>query len=244
MTQCHFAEFLEEFALGSFDADERERVLEHIRLCPSCAEEAGNYLEALSVIALDAPDQTPPLSLGRFIMAEARHSIESPRRLPRQSVWRHWPVFAAAAVAAIALAWTIRLSGELENQHLALASLTRRYDIIVGVLAASEVAIQQMSATEAAPGAMGRIYLDRATGAGMLMHRLPPLTEGKCYQLWFVGNGERVNGGVLRTNPDGSGYTIIQSPGPLSRYTGVGVTQEPAGGSPWPTTDRLLGAGI
>ena len=77
----------------------------------------------------------------------------------------------------------------------------------------------------------------------MIMHKLPPLGEGQCYQLWFVEHGERVDGGVLRTNPDGSGYTIIQAPGPVSSFEGIGVTREQAG-SKWPTSDRLLGAGI
>ena len=49
---------------------------------------------------------------------------------------------------------------------------------------------------------------------------------------------------VWLTNPDGSGYTIIQAPGPVSSFDTVGVTREPAGGSQWPTSDRLLGAGI
>jgi hypothetical protein len=70
------------------------------------------------------------------------------------------------------------------------------------------------------------------------------LAENQCYQLWFVGHGQRVSGGILRTGPDGSGYTIIQAPGPVSEFDDVGVTREPAGGSQWPTSDRLLGAGI
>jgi hypothetical protein len=151
---------------------------------------------------------------------------------------------AAAAIAAVSLAWSIRLNNELESQRTTLVNLTRRYDTIVGVLAANEVKIQALSATEAAPGSMGRIFLDQETGSGMIMHRLPPLAEGQCYQLWFVSRGERKSGGVLRTNPDGSGYTIIQAPGPVSSFDTVGVTREPAGGSQWPTSDRLLGAGI
>ena len=78
----------------------------------------------------------------------------------------------------------------------------------------------------------------------MIMHRLPPLPEGSCYQLWFVRDGERVDGGILRTNPDGSGYTLIHAPGPIQQFDGVGVTREPVGGSRWPTTDRLIGSEI
>jgi hypothetical protein len=104
--------------------------------------------------------------------------------------------------------------------------------------------MRELSATAAAPGAQGRLFLDRDNGSGMVMHHLPPLREGECYQLWFQKNGERINGGVLRSNPDGSGYTIISTPGAVSEYEAVGITREPSGGSRWPTTDRLLGAGI
>jgi anti-sigma-K factor RskA len=238
------SERLDELAIGSLPEHEREQVLAHIQTCPDCAREAGDYLEGLSVLAQAVVEREPPRSLGRAIMAEAKWSREGERGSSARVGWSRWVLAATAALAIVSLAWSIRLGNELERQRTALASLTRRYDTVVGVLAANEVKIQAMSATEAAPGSMGRIFLDQETGSGMIMHRLPPLAEGQCYQLWFVGRDERVSGGILRTNPDGSGYTIIQAPGPVSSFDAVGVTREPAGGSQWPTSDRLLGAGI
>lgn len=244
MTRCDEAERLDEFALGGLSAEERERILLHLQSCEQCTQEAGDYLEALTVMALHVPQNEPPRSLGRAIMAAVGGaSLSGPLPLKRRW-WSHWPAAAAAAIAAVSLGWSVQLASQLEQQRAALASLSRRYDTVVGVLAASEVNIKALSATEAAPGAMGRIFLDSETGSGMIMHRLPPLPEGHVYQLWFVRKGERLNGGVLRTNPDGSGYTIIQAPGPVAQFEAVGITREPAGGSQWPTSERLLGAGI
>jgi anti-sigma-K factor RskA len=244
VSQCGMSERLDELALGSLSDDDQQHILEHIKTCPDCASEAGDYLEGLSTLALAVAQREPPRSLRQVIMAEARRSVEGKRVPGSAGGWPRWALAAAAALAVVSLAWTIRLSNELETQRTALANLTRRYDTIVGVLAANHVKIQAMAATEAAPGSMGRIFLDQDTGTGMIMHRLPPLAEDQCYQLWFVSRGERVSGGVLRTNSDGSGYTIIQAPGPVSSFDTVGVTREPAGGSQWPTSDRLLGAGI
>jgi hypothetical protein len=227
--------------------EERLQVLEHMRTCPECAREAGDHLEALSSLALAAGQPEPPRSLRQVILMEASQDVARDPAISVPSVragWWRWTTAAAATIAVAALAWSIRLNSELDAQRTTLANLARRYDVIVGVLAANRVKIEAMSATEAAPGSMGRIFLDQETGSGMVMHRLPPLAEGQCYQLWFTGRGERKSGGVLRTNPDGSGYTIIQVPGPVSSFDTVGVTREPDGGSEWPTSDRLLGAGI
>ena len=244
MSQCPVSERLEEFALGSLSEEERLDILRHVQTCPDCAKEAGDYLEGLSVLALAVARRDPPRSLRRAIIAEASRSVESDSGVTGRGGWPRWAMAAAAAIAVISLAWSVKLNSELESQRTTLANLSRRYDTIVGVLAANQVKIQAMSATEAAPGSMGRIFLDQETGSGMIMHRLPPLAEGQCYQLWFVSGGERVSGGVLRTDPDGSGYTIIKAPGPVSSFDTVGVTREPTGGSQWPTSDRLLGAGI
>jgi anti-sigma-K factor RskA len=244
MSQCEISERLDAFALGSMSEQERLEVLEHIQSCPECMKEAGDYLEGLSILASSVASREPPKSLRRAIMAEAARDLD--RTAPATTSGRasRWMMAAAAAIAVFSLGWSIKLNNELETQRTTLTNLSRRYDTVVGVLAANNVKIQAMSATEAAPGSMGRIFLDQESGTGMIMHRLPPLQEGQCYQLWFVGHGERISGGVLRTNPDGTGYTIIQAPGPVNSFDTVGVTREPAGGSAWPTSDRLLGAGI
>jgi anti-sigma-K factor RskA len=247
VSRCEMSDRLDEFALGSMSEADRLRVLEHISTCPECAREAGDHLEALSSLALAVDPQEPPRSLSQVILIQATQDVARAHERVGSSArpdWSRWGMAAAAAIAVASFAWSIRLNNELEVQRTALANQSRRYDTIVGVLAANRVKIQAMSATDAAPGSMGRIFLDQETGSGMVMHRLPPLGTGQCYQLWFAGHGERKSGGVLRTNPDGSGYTIIQAPGPVSNFDTVGVTREPEGGSEWPTSDRLLGAGI
>ena len=69
---------------------------------------------------------------------------------------------------------------------------------------------------------------------------LPP--AGKTYQMWLIDpQGDRTSGGFLAPE---SHYpfvmSVIHSPQPLSNFTGLGITVEPAGGSTQPTGPRVL----
>ena len=123
----------------------------------------------------------------------------------------------------------------------------QRYDRVVAVLQADQMYVRPLEGTTAAPGAFGRLYLDPASGAGMMMVRkLPPLPEGRAYQLWLVkSDGQRTSCGLLRrTDIAGNGYTLVQAPVPLTDWQGIGLTEEPAAGSPGPTGTRVLAGSL
>jgi anti-sigma-K factor RskA len=61
------------------------------------------------------------------------------------------------------------------------------------------------------------------------------------YQLWLVLDDERTSGGVFSVDYYGYGAMVIHAPRPLNEYTSFGVTVEPAGGSPAPTGEKVLG---
>ena len=70
-----------------------------------------------------------------------------------------------------------------------------------------------------------------------MVRNLPPLPQGRVYQLWVAGaDGTRESAGVLTwTDQAGNGYTLIKCPEKLARWQSFGVTEEPAGGSQVPT---------
>ncbi len=76
---------------------------------------------------------------------------------------------------------------------------------------------------------------DRAVfiGAG-----LPDPGEGRTYQLWFDDHGTMRPAGLLRND----GATVMD--GGVRGAAGVGLTLEPAGGSPRPTGRPLLLLGL
>jgi anti-sigma-K factor RskA len=73
------------------------------------------------------------------------------------------------------------------------------------------------------------------------MWHLPELSEKEVYQIWLIEpNGHRVSAGLFRPQADVA-YTTqpVYAEQDLSRFTAVGVTVEPAGGSEQPTGPRL-----
>jgi anti-sigma-K factor RskA len=77
--------------------------------------------------------------------------------------------------------------------------------------------------------------------AALHVYGLPLLEEGKVYQLWLIWDGQRESGGLFEVNEEGEGTLLIQAQRALGEYQAVGVTVEPTGGSPGPTSPRVIG---
>ncbi|MGW3864957.1 anti-sigma factor, partial [Streptomyces sp. NPDC005047] len=86
-------------------------------------------------------------------------------------------------------------------------------------------------------GASASVIASRAQGqAAFVASGLPPLTSDRVYELWYAKAGAFRPAGLLA----GSGGRLAHLlEGPLEGATAVGITVEPAGGSPQPTTDPL-----
>jgi anti-sigma-K factor RskA len=260
VTCADVRELLPALSLDALDVDDRDVVEDHLARCPACASELGAYQETAARLALAFPQHDPPSGLKRRVLAAAttRHpeggrsapwwirlGLGFPRLQPA-------PVVAALAlvVALSTTLWAAGLQMQLNEQRVLAAGLKERayrYDKVVAVLQASDIQLRPMQGTELAPTATGRIYVDPENGTGMMMVRsLPRLPEGRVYQLWWArADGKRESGGVLTwTDPYGNGYTLITCPGPFSTWQTFGLTEEPAGGSPAPTGQRVIGGTI
>ena len=68
---------------------------------------------------------------------------------------------------------------------------------------------------------------------------LPPAPGGRTYQLWYVGSDEVArSAGLLTADREGRGELLLD--GDATTAAAVGMTLEPAGGSPRPTTDPIV----
>jgi anti-sigma-K factor RskA len=87
------------------------------------------------------------------------------------------------------------------------------------------------------------VLLLRATTpeAVLIVLDLPPLQPHRAYQLWLLRDGARDNGGVFQVDDRGFGILRIQAPMPFATYRAAGITEEPSGGSPGPTSPRVIG---
>jgi anti-sigma-K factor RskA len=260
-------ELLPLMALDVLDVDECDVLEDHLAGCQECREALGGHLETAAALALAAPQVDPSPSLKGRLLAQANRARLLPagsniRPIPAPPVWgggrtARWRVSLTSLVASLALvlaagssAWALNLRSQMDEQNQRIASLSERaqnYGRVTAVLQAADTQIRVLSGTGGAPSAFGRVYIDPDTSEGMLMVRgLPPLPPGKVYQLWVVGaDGQRMSAGVLTwTDKSGNGYTLINCPDKLSRWQSFGLTEEPTGGSPAPTTPRVLGGTI
>jgi anti-sigma-K factor RskA len=259
-------ELLPLLALNALDVDERDVVDDHLAGCSACLDELATYSETAAALALALPQADPSPSLKGRVLSEARRAralpsgagrgrIPAPLRYGQRS--SRWRISLSSLVASVALvlaagstAWAFNLRSELDAQSARIATLSERannYARVTAVLQAADTQIRVLQATNGAPDTFGRVYIDPDTSEGMLMVRnLPPLPQGKVYQLWVArSDGTRESAGVLSwTDKAGNGYTLIKCPDKLSRWQTFGVTEEPQGGSPNPTGSRLLGGTI
>ncbi len=102
-----------------------------------------------------------------------------------------------------------------------------------------------LAGTSNAPQATGVIIMSKNGEQGTLVvDRLPALDPKHQYQLWLNKPGERDSGGVFSVDDAGYASLWVWSRDPLAEYTSFGITVEPAGGSPGPTGQKVLGGSL
>jgi anti-sigma-K factor RskA len=260
-------ELLPLLALNALDVDERDVLDDHLAGCSDCLEELAGYSETAAALAMALPQSDPSPAVKGHVLSEARRARLIPAgatapQTPAPPMWRgervsRWRMSMTSLVASIALllaagstAWALNLRAELDAQNARIATLSERannYARVTAVLQAADTQIRVLQSTSGTPETFGRVYIDPDTSEGMLMVRnLPPLPQGRVYQLWVAGaDGQRQSAGLLTwTDKAGNGYSLIRCPDTLSRWQSFGVTEEPAGGSQLPTGSRLLGGTI
>ncbi len=141
----------------------------------------------------------------------------------------------------------VRLNQEHER-NAELAARARRYTLVDTLLNQPGAAFPVSGPTVPDYGlpAAGYVYVDPASNVGlMLTYWLPTINADQRFQVWLVTpEGQRDSGGLFAADARGNASVIINAPAPVARYKSVGVTVEPAGGSPGPTSPRVCGGEI
>ena len=211
------------------------------------------YRETVEALNLAPPLRTPPTELKARLMArldeaeaaalarptllprsEAAQPAAQTAARPRRLAWRRLsPWLAAAAMLVVSFGLGLRVW----QQQAQLAQLQ-------AVLTQPQMVA--MEAGEVAPRAQGRFYLaPDSNRAVLIVAEMPPLSQDKAYQLWLVTKDDvRDNGGTFRVDSQGYGTYLVSAPRPLREYKRIGITTEPAGGSPGPTSGRVIGASL
>lgn len=234
-------------ALDTLDIEERLLVEAHLAACPECQSELEEYREVVSRLAFAAEVREPSPELRDRVLAGGPTGrtvapVEPKARRERQGIGERLIPFRRWAIAALligALAWNAMLQLQIERQERRV----RYQSEAIALLTLDEQVGIQLEGTSAAPTARAQLvpHTSRRAGTTLVVRGLPELPPGRVYQVWLIRpDGERDSGGIF-TVADGAAVTYLRLPAPLDQYTEVGITDEPAGGSPGPTGTKVLG---
>ena len=237
-TDSHVTELVPAYALGCLDEADAVLASEHLAVCDGCRAELLAYQAVVDELALAVPFAEAPPGLKRRLMERTQPARPDELAPPQASWWEQL----TGLMRRTAPVW-------------GLVSLVLIVALVVGNLWLWRQVSHQVDApdpgilrtipltgTEAAPQATGLIVISADGEHGTLVvDSLAPLGQDQQYQLWLIQDGERTDGGVFSVNPEGYGSLWVESPQPLSSFTAFGITIEPAGGSPGPTGDKVLG---
>jgi anti-sigma-K factor RskA len=239
-----FGDLADAYGLGALDAAERAEFEQHLASCAECQQAVADARFVTDALPYTLTPVDPPAALRARLM-----TATAPPSAPAMNL--RWLAVAAALVAAVAgtFAWTeYRRAGaaqvaaaqsqaQVEALQAQLTALQTQADTArraIDILAADDLVRVDLKGQAAAPSASGRGYLSPARGLLFSAVGLPPLPEGRIYQLWYVTAAAPLSAALV--DPDAAGrFTMIVNTPIGLKPTALALTIEPAGGLPAPS---------
>lgn len=213
------------YAVDALDEHERALFERHLAECADCRAEVDSLRAAAASLA-ETTAVTPPAHLRADVLA-AIGTVRPLPPLPRQADrgdgrGRRFRGLLVAA-AAVAVVGTGVVVSQLREDE------PSTFDRVV---AASDVD------TVTVPVGGGEVTVHRSESVGRAVleaEDMPAPPKGKVYELWLQVDGAMVPAGLL----DAAGDQEFVLTGDASEATAAGITIEPDGGSPQPTTTPI-----
>jgi len=249
------APLYEEYALGVLEGEERAEMEAHLaRHCPHCIPGIEKARWVVAQLAHASPEAQPPASLKGKILDAAQSSgklSEFAKAAPSSRAV--FPVWALAAAAALALltGYSIRQMG---NQSAQLASLRQQMKIAMLQNKALQDQLEvsrQIAYVMTSPDSMTlklmpkdknmpmvHAYLHPHMGVAITAEQMPSMPAARTLQLWFLSKaGKPMSIAIFHPDPQGQIAVIAPVNMPRNEIAALAVTEEPAGGSPQPTSN-------
>ncbi|HET6709916.1 anti-sigma factor [Amycolatopsis sp.] len=209
------------YALAAVSDVDRAEFERHLGRCAACRQEVAELRATAARLALAAAVDPPP-SLKPLVLADVARTRQLPpkvpgaRRLSRAKTWQlRVSLFGAAAAAVVAVAFGV----------------TRTPAPVDPVLSAPDA-----SAVHGVGQGHATLVVSRSRHQAVLLASdLPALDAGHVYQVWLIGPGGARSAGLMTAEPS-QRMLVADLPPDVDR---IGITVEPAGGSPGPTTPAV-----
>ncbi|WP_020500231.1 anti-sigma factor [Sciscionella marina] len=225
------------YALDALDDLERASFERHLAECPDCAREVREFQETAARLGAAAAVTTPQRLRERVLAEVARTRQFSPagpragRARPGRWTMRITGLVAAAAVIAAAV-----LGVDLWQTGRDLSGTQSRLAEISTVVNAPDA--KSAKGTASNGGTATAVVAPSERRAVLVVAGMPPAPADRAYQLWFMGGGKAYSAGLLRRDDRGGFAPVLAATVPGAEQ--VGLTLEPSGGSPQPTTQPLM----
>ncbi|TQS44098.1 anti-sigma factor [Cryptosporangium phraense] len=231
----HLDQLLGVYALNALDDVERATVERHLRICPTCADEAAELVATTARLG-SAERATPPADLRGRVLASARrtpqqHGRPAARANPAAARWRRGLVAGAAAVVlggSVGGTWWAQ-QDRIADEHARVVAAEQENATMRAVLAAADARLRV--APDVPSGRLTAVYSPSQRTAVVTFGGLGDVPADRTYQLWRLAGGTPESLGAL---PVGSreGTLVVRDLGATDR---VAVSVERAGGSRTPS---------
>jgi anti-sigma-K factor RskA len=204
------------YALDALDDQERIAYERHLAHCDRCQAELAAFSATAAALAFAADPAEPPPALRDRILETAR--AERPNVVPLRPTARTW-VYRGLALAACAalvglVVWNISLHDRLDSAR--------------GALTAVEL-----------NGAAGSVVVGPSGQGTLIVSGLKPTEPGKTYEAWVIKDGKATPAGTFSARDT----SVVHLKKHVPSGAIVGITVEPAGGSPQPTSRPIVTSG-
>jgi len=248
------APLYEEYALGVLEGEERAEIEAHLaRACPQCTPGIEKARWVVAQLAHASPEAQLPESLKGKILDAVKTSgkvTEFAKAPPERAAFPVWAWVAAAALALLT-GYSIRQMG---NQSTQLAALRQQMKIAMLQNKALQDQLEvsrQIAFVMTSPDSMPlklmpkdknmpmvHAYLHPHMGVAITAEQMPAMPAARTLQLWFVPKAGKPMS-IAIFHPDAQGQIAVIAPVnmPRNEIAALAVTEEPAGGSPQPTSN-------
>jgi anti-sigma-K factor RskA len=236
MDQERFEDLKDAYVLGALPEEERLEFEQYLVAHPDLQEEVEALGAVAGLLAFSPQEQEPPPELRRRIMATVEAESVHPHTSRRSWLAGLWEAvgikdlaLAAAAMLVIGLfSWSMLLQGEVRDLQGRVQSLQSQPQ------GPQVIALGGVGTKQGARAELVTLEGDRAV---LVAENMPPVPEGKTYQIWVIKGDTPQPSGLFEPKGD-SIAAVVENP--VEGADAVAVTVEPKGGSKKPTTDPML----
>ncbi len=265
MKNCdQFRELIEAYALGALDREERTALEAHLATgCPDCAKAVEEARWLVSQLAYVAPEASPSEMLKGRLMQTVRGEAQSqakPHVIAAKSaipLWL-WAGVAALLVFSIYSAWNARrLNDEIRQANERAASLRQEHEKTEQELALAKreamilmdpnsVKIALKSGDTRGPQLEAKWHSQ--LGVVVMGENIPMPSPHHVLQLWFIPKeAGKMPMPSMMIRPDANGKFVLlvsNPPESMDATKALAISEEPEGGSPWPSNPPRYSGGV